>query len=153
MTRPRYETAEDLRKEKLVAQLFSQNYVGSTLFKMPDSYHLDFLVKVKHEARAAMEVKCRKITFGQYDTIILSLLKWKAGLEFERLGLGFLISFALEDGIYLYRHLAEHTITEMNIQFRGRTISHRDSADTEPMVNIKTEWLTKYSEINVHKSE
>lgn len=136
MTRPYYETRQDLNNESDLQQRI-QAVWPVTFAKLPISYHLDFALFGKSGKLAAMaEVKCRKNNHDTYDTLLLSVLKWAKGIEYARsLNTSFLVIVNFLDGDWFYKYLPEDA-DKIKIVHGGRTKQTRDAADIEPVVHI-----------------
>lgn len=106
------------------------------LRKLPISYRVDRAVIHGDAILAWLEIKCRTHSFATYDTLLLSMLKWSAGIEWFRVtGLPFVVVASLEDGdfYYVFRDDDEYTFV---ITFTGRTKNTRDDGDVEPVIHI-----------------
>src|SRR5262245_29296974 len=82
--RPRYETEADLDRERQVAKDFARAR-QLTLHKLPAFYEVDYALEWRGFMRGVLEVKCRSHHSGTYGTLILSLHKYKAMLDYARL--------------------------------------------------------------------
>ena len=133
MSRPLYETSANLSNEQSVAGLIEKRW-NVKLQKLPISYKVDFCAVRGKEVVAWMEIKCRNHPAGQYPTLMLSVLKWQAGIQLHQSTSAplFLVArFAC--GTILY---AEAILTDVEVEYGGRTAQTRDSADVEPVVMI-----------------
>jgi len=156
---PRHESAADLEHEARVRLKVGEAY-NTQLMALPISYKLDYLMIENNEAgtpAAWLEVKARKMEWGQYPTIVLSLSKWLAAKELSlETGLPFI--FAILDArgkIYqfkrssddFFRGPAANPVTgkhaRLEFAYGGRTRNTRDRNDIEPIVFIPAEWFTE----------
>lgn len=142
MSRPIYESDSDLDNEIIVRHWVEQA-TGTTLSKLPISYGLDYAVCGNdRNCLGWMEVKTRDFEWGAYPTIMLSLLKWMKGLEFvQKTGLPFI--FTIMDSLQNMYSITTTTDKQYKpfIEWGGRTVQTRDSADVEPVVHIPIEWF------------
>jgi hypothetical protein len=130
--RPRYETADDLTRERFVAdQLMKVG--GLRLQKLPVHYLVDFF-----HPRRIVEVKCRQHAHDAYPTLMLSLAKWQAGIYLAHLmhpQTVFVVAAGFTDGIWTCS-VAHKALPDYDIKMGGRTKQTRDGADIEPVVHI-----------------
>lgn len=135
--RPRYETAEDLKRETFVKEHL-EAVSGAVLDKMPDSYGPDFFTAGSKDLRGVriIEVKCRNNEYGKYTTLILSLRKWRDGLLLALTAGGqFTIAVGFTDGIYTLS-VDPKNLPAFKVVNGGRTNQTRDAADIEPVVHL-----------------
>ena len=142
MSRPLYETRGHLQEEKAVIEFISMCWQCEH-HKMPISYKLDYMLTRDKEAKAFVEVKCRKMRWGQYPTIFLSLSKVTAAQELRRTtGLTCYFAVYADPDVY-WIHLEDLIGRSDLIPFGGRTRQTRDSADIEPVFNIPIEMFRR----------
>jgi len=131
--REQYETQADLSNEQEVADVLSDAW-KIDLHKLPISYRLDFFVTKEGKGKAVVEVKSRNNTHDKYPTLMLSLSKWNHGIDFALCNkLAFVIAAKYTDGVFYYKYSDKD---EFSIEWGGRTVHTRDSADIEPVVHI-----------------
>lgn len=70
---PRYETADDLRNERVVADALAEH--GYEVIKLPIQYRLDWLLRQNNQPIGFAEVKARKCNLNTYPTVMISLSK------------------------------------------------------------------------------
>lgn len=70
---PRYETADDLRNERVVADALAEH--GYEVIKLPIQYRLDWLLRRNQQPVGFAEVKARKCNLNTYPTVMISLSK------------------------------------------------------------------------------
>jgi hypothetical protein len=70
---PRYETADDLRNERVVADALAEH--GYEVIKLPIQYRLDWLLRRNQQPIGFAEVKARKCNLNTYPTVMISLSK------------------------------------------------------------------------------
>ena len=133
MGRKLYESRQDLDRESACINHCVSKW-GTEFRKLPTSYRLDFMVTSAGQAAGWEEVKCRTHKSNQYDTVLLSLSKWHAGIDLhEKSGLPFIFVVSFKDAVFRYLYSVEDCI---HIRWGGRTKATRDSADIEPVVHI-----------------
>ena len=74
MTRPYYETKDDLNNEKQIAKVI-ENVFKCELYKMPIKLSLDFMAMRNGKAVAFIEARQRKNEMTRYDTYMISMYK------------------------------------------------------------------------------
>jgi len=148
--RPWYETSSDLEAENAVAGeilgLTSKykdwlNDLGAgfmadiAMRKLPVmTYKLDWCATRGKNIMAWAELKRRKITFNQYPDIMISVHKMAAGRELAiHTGINFVIFIAFLDGLGFHVVDLDKTYP---MEYGGRTVATRDSADIEPVCYI-----------------
>jgi hypothetical protein len=145
--RPRYETSEDLKNERDIADFIEKKY-KLILRKMPDRYFIDFMAfRENGTPVAVIETKRRRHSLGKYDTIFLSLAKWNHGRQFHHENhIPFAFIVALDDGIYKYKYesvdACGYDNKSLKIKWGGRD-DRGDGQDLEPMVHIPIGRLEK----------
>lgn len=133
ISRPIYESAEDLKNERSVAKKIATTY-GLDLKKMHMKYSIDYMAFDKSgEAVAVIEVKRRKNKYKKYQSVILSLAKYNRGVEYDRANdLQFIFAVEFDDGCYIYEYQPGDLF---RIQLGGRT-DRNDKQDIEPVIHI-----------------
>jgi hypothetical protein len=133
--RPRYETEANKKREKACVKKLNGAW-RRRLRKLPFSYHLDYALVQGEKVIVWLEIKGRSHSFATYDTLILSMLKWRTGIEwFRATGCPFVVVAALTDGNFYYVFREEDAYS-FDITYTGRTKQTRDEADIEPVVHI-----------------
>lgn len=79
MVRKRYENKKTLEAEAEFMKRLAAAW-NCRIRKLPISYNVDALASRNGGACAWVEVKCRSHKFDEYPDVILSMLKWKAGV-------------------------------------------------------------------------
>ena len=74
MTRPYYETQDDLNNEKQIAKVIESAY-KCELYKMPIKLSLDFMAMRNGKAVAFIEARNRNNEMTRYDTYMISMYK------------------------------------------------------------------------------
>lgn len=133
--RPMYETSETLAAERLVVESLQVAW-ECTLKKFPIAYQLDYMAFQDSDAKAVIEIKCRK---AKYDEMFLSLHKWLAGREMSiATGLPFVLVYAFGQEIF-WKPVQNEKI---GIKWGGRT-DRNDWQDSEPMATFKLSTFKK----------
>jgi len=146
MSRKLYESKEDLNRESACINHCVSKW-GTDFKKLPISYRLDFMVTSSGQAAGWVEIKCRTHKSNQYDTVMLSLSKWNAGIDLhEKSGLPFIFVVSFKDAVFRYLYSVEDS--SINIRWGGRTRATRDIADIEPVVHIPINLFKNLGAIN-----
>lgn len=136
-TRPHYETEENLNDEKEIISFFckTQDY---KYHKNPVRYYqLDYSLQDEDGRVFGMaEIKRRHHNSNKYDSVILSLNKWKHAMEYVRIGLVFYFIIKFDDGIHYMIVKPGEEGAHPFVVWGGRTTQTRDDGDVEPVVNI-----------------
>ena len=135
--RPVYETKDDLKNEKDIAKLVSDE-LDCTLVKLPRKYQLDYGIVTIGEGgkkfiTGMVEIKCRSILKDKYDTYMISADKFMVGLQYMQqfnLTIKLVVSWVDCVGVYDFKE-----DTSYHIGFNGR-YDRGDSEDVEPVVYI-----------------
>lgn len=127
-----YQTEEDLRREREVADVVCARY-GLEPVKLPDYTRLDFMLHRDGIAEAVLEIKCRNISSAKYDTYMLSKGKYDAMLDWLRMGFKVVLAVRWTDTIGIVRLPVDHTE-----DIGGRT-DRNDALDIERVVHIPIE--------------
>lgn len=136
MSRPMYETQEDLQRERQVMERLCEAWkVGCQ--KLPTKYVIDYGMLRDEKVVAWLEIKCRS---KKYDEMILSAAKWFAGKDLARqTALSFVLVYAFPDSSIHYLTIEPDMNPE--IRFEGRT-DRNDWQDREPCVILPLEWFS-----------
>lgn len=135
--RPTYESSGDRNNEIAISEHLSSIW-NCNFKKLPMSYYIDWILMKDAGPVAVAEVKCRRNSSTQYDTLMLSLAKWMNGKRLaQELSVPFLIIVQWTDGLFYAK--PESIIT---YGFGGRT-DRNDSQDVEPMVYINIDQFKK----------
>ena len=144
--RPRYETPEDLNREKAVALLL-EGHFGAEAVKLPESYRVDYAYfsRGRNPTPVAFcEIKCRNRAYDQYPTMVLSQSKWDVLVKLAK-DRWVPVHFATQllDGLYLM------TCRDVpyDVVVGGRTVDTRDEWDIEPVVLIP---MTEFKKVDGH---
>jgi len=129
--RKMYETPEDLKNERIVADKWEERY-NCTCHKLPFSYHADFVCMRDSKIVGFIEVKRRELLWGTHQTFMISELKRMNCIKLgEHFGVPSLLVFKYIDGIFWGNFADEPDFHEIG----GRKNSMRDSADIEIMAH------------------
>ena len=142
MNRPRYETALDLSNEENAANVIEKAW-GVSVSKIPDSYGADWMISRGKLQVGWGEYKRRKMSWGQYATIVLSVRKIADLIRLADVGGKALFFVEANDGL---RYADVYANDQFQIEIGGRTCKTRDSADIEPVVHLKTSRFKKVEE-------
>ena len=140
MARQQYEKEEDLTNERIAAEKWLNDQVyplidECEMIKLDDKAPADFLIKyVNGKPICLLEIKCRNISYFQYDTIMVSRQKYEN-----------LVRLSKEKQIpaYIVWHLKNDdsmVFTDVKNKFDqskigGRTVDTRDAWDIEEMAH------------------
>jgi len=129
VSRPLYETSEDLGRERDVVANIEKRW-SCQAQKLPMRYKLDYALMRNGKVSAWAEIKCR----GQrYATYLISLDKVSAGLRLSEISsLPFLIVVRYDDGTY-YCTVTKDLVYD--IEWGGRK-DRNDPEDQEPVLMI-----------------
>ena len=134
--RPLYETASDLKGEHATCRAWARRF-NYAIHKLPMSYELDFILTTQsNRAVSFLEYKRRHFPVNRYPTVMLSLKKVMRGCELSAaagIPSTFLVGFDDQIGSVCFSKIARKPNW---IEFGGRTVKTRDSADIEPVVMI-----------------
>jgi len=127
MSRPMYETPEDLANEKQICDRLSEVF-GCTFKKLPIRYHADFLIVRDGVCKGWLEIKNRNIPSDRYDSFLLDLAKVMRMHELaDETGLPAVLAVRWSDG-----RIGFHTLSgPLGIVYTGRT-DRNDSQDMGP---------------------
>lgn len=133
--RPTYENRETLQAEAATMSAVCESW-GATAKKLPSRYQIDWAVMDSTGAmKAWAECKRRHHKFGQYDTLMLSLGKYREGRQLSLdTGMPFLLIVEWDDGIRWMRGSSDMPA----IGVGGRD-DRGDPDDIEPCVFIPIE--------------
>lgn len=139
MSRPQYETQDDLKNEEEAIRRL-EAVSGRKSFKLPRGYRIDFAMCDGEEITSWIEVECIENPFKQYPTLAIGITKLMAGLAFEqKTGLPFFLVVHWPDFL---GYIRIKSLSEFKILKGGRT-DRNDSADVEPMVHIPIQMFKK----------
>jgi hypothetical protein len=136
-SRPIYETPEDLKNERDIADHVSHVWKIS-LVKMHLKHYIDFMAFRDGKAVAVVEARRRFNLANKYPTFFISLAKWNKGIEyFKTNNLEFCLVICWDDGMQYYKYKdGDDFEIEMggsqpwNKSWRG------DAQDYEPVIHI-----------------
>lgn len=119
--------------EAQVARMFSE-INDCRVKKMPQLYHCDYRAKIDGQI-FNLEIKCRDIRWGQYETIILSKHKLDDNFtDYMERDFVFLFLVKCDSGLYQFR-LTELNSELLDVAEGGRT-DRGDPLDIEPVYHI-----------------
>ena len=137
MTRPIYETQENLSNEDRVAQTIAR-WSGVEIIKLGPKYSFDRALIQKGEITGFMEIKCRTNPSTQYPDYLISAHKmFHALLWKDLLGMNVFLAVQWTD------RLGYHEIDPKNdypCRLAGRT-DRDDTQDLEPCLFIPIAWF------------
>ena len=150
--RPSYETDQDRGNERIVRDILME-YHNCAFGKLTNAHYvLDYC---GYEASTTkiigwFEIKCRNMSWGQYDTIMLSLGKWREGLQyFFSTGVPFYFVVSTYDGVFQYKQsMIDVKHGRIICEYGGRTEKTRDAGDVEPVMMIPIDLFEKISSEN-----
>lgn len=138
--RPVYEDEETLTRERACFAVLEEAW-GCTLHKLPMIYGVDAMAERDGELIGWVEVKGRNHNHDQYPTLILSLIKLRAGLALAGMtGKPFTIVSDFLDGPCFYR-VDSKEVRAFRVALGGRTNQTRDHGDVEPVIHIPSDRL------------
>jgi len=141
MKTPSLETRDDQKREERVAG-FLEGLWGVTCHKLPTSYSLDYWIESKEKSYWC-EVKCRTFGYDKYDTLILSMNKFRKGASYTlATGIPFISVFAMTDGLY-YHEWEKDTIYDIRMNVNP---TPQYEEDNEPYVHIHKDKITCLSD-------
>ena len=157
MARQQYETDKDLANEKIAAEKWLANSIypiidDCEVVKIKD-HRADYLARYMNgEPICLLEIKCRKMSYGQYDTIFVAMHKYRS-----------LIQLSKEKNIpaYLVWHLKnDDSMVFTNVETEpdfsavgGRTVQTRDAYDVEAMAHWSFTRVTSIHEARINDFE
>ena len=103
-SRPTYETKQDLKNEKAIAEYVMERLGIQQLVKLPRKYQIDYGVINRGEGNkkymtGLLEIKCRTTPKNKYDTYMISADKINTALQYYN---NFNLSFNLCVFIWLF---------------------------------------------------
>ena len=140
MNRPYYETEEDVRVEKAIAEMVCGIY-NYSFIKLKLAYQLDFALLRDGNVEVWLEVKRRQVQFDAYPDIILSLDKYMAGRNLIKHAPGTKFWFVVlfNDGTFLCDLTGKYA---EKVNIGGRT-DRNDWQDREPVIHIPTRYFKR----------
>lgn len=124
-----FETQDDLDNEREAVMALAA-YTQSIPYKMPMQSQIDFIMVRDGEAKAAVEIKCRKTPSQKYDKYLLSNKKYDALCAWAEFGLTSILLIKWSDAIGFVKVPIAHEKTIGGRYDRGPTIG------VEPVVLI-----------------
>jgi hypothetical protein len=148
MSRPLYESDQDLSNEKAVIETVSEIW-NCSFAKLPIRYHLDYVATHNAEVLGFCEIKVRNYTMDAITDMggyLLSYGKWcSAKTLCDASGLPFVLIVKTMDDIWW---ASFHKFLAKNLVIRGRK-DRGDWQDMEPCVLINTKLFKKVRRNNV----
>ena len=137
MTRPRYESPDDRRREREFYERFNGVWDTHKIAKLPDNAFADFAVcRANRVCVGVMEFKCRSFRWGAYPTVMISLLKAREVINIAD-AVGGRAWFAVQDSAGDVR-IATLSAPFERVEYGGRTRKTRDAQDIELVAHIRT---------------
>ena len=132
--RPTYETAEDRKREKAVADKITEK-INVPLNRYPEYHPFDWYGDF-NGIRHNVEIKCRDIIWGKYKTIILSRRKMVDGWhEFITQGRPFIFVVKDRQGKIMRYRMTRKNAARLKSRMGGRW-DRGDPQDIEQVVDI-----------------
>lgn len=142
MNRPLYETAENLKQEKAVADFASRKW-GCSFAKLKKAYALDYAIIRDKKVVSFAEIKCRKYSMEKLDSMggfMISLHKWIEAKNICQVSsVPFSLIIKTEDGVWLHK---TEDFSNDGVIIGGR-YDRGDSQDVEPVVLLKSDRFKK----------
>jgi hypothetical protein len=134
--RPRFETSEDMEREKKFIETISEAK-DETPKKLPPQYSLDYLMLNSYNRPMRfIELKQRSNTHLQYRTYVISLKKILNGQALAKsLNIPFELAVRFTDGDYVCTISDRPASSAYRVKWMER-IYNRDGYDGEPVVHI-----------------
>lgn len=139
-SRPTYETKQDLKNEKAIAEHVMERLGIQQLVKLPRKYQIDYGVINRGEGNkkymtGLLEIKCRTTPKNKYDTYMISADKINTALQYyNNFNLSFNLVVSWSDVIGVFKLDSKFT---PHIGFNGR-FDRGDWQDVEPVCYINT---------------
>lgn len=142
LSRPMYETAEDLTEEAKVLDLCCDVW-KCKWEKTPKSYPFDSVFLRDGEVRAFAEVKCRKFPSTRFPTTIINLDKWISLRQFHKeTNLPTVLIIGFSDGVIRFLWINEDIEPKV---ISGERKGRNDPQDRQPWVEFD---LSIFSRLN-----
>lgn len=142
MNRPLYETADNLKQEKAVADFASRKW-GCSFAKLKKAYALDYAIIRDKKVVSFAEIKCRKYSMEKLDSMggfMISLHKWIEAKNICQVSsVPFSLIIKTEDGVWLHK---TEDFSNDGVIIGGR-YDRGDSQDVEPVVLLKSDRFKK----------
>lgn len=130
MSRPRYESADSLEAEKRIKEHLEKAW-GASLHAMPISYGMDYCVEVNGKVKGVCEIKRRRCNKADFQTLFIALQKVMKAHQFLQVNIHPVLVIGWNDAVGL-QDLGKWP---EYVDYSGRTVQTRDSADVEPMAH------------------
>lgn len=138
MSRPLYESDDDLAKERAAVEALCSS-LGCSYSKLPISYGLDYALHRDGRVFSMIEIKCRNNTSQRYETIMVSVLKRIKALELRKSAhVTTNLVVAYTDGIYLIDFAEKPDYVAI-----GGRKDRSDSADIEPCIHYSVSRMAR----------
>lgn len=135
MTRPLFETSEDLDREAAATKALCE-HLGADAIKLPMRSRADQLLHSEGECVAIVEAKCRNISSARYEDYMLSASKYNALCDWAEKGFNTYLLVRWTDTTGYIQIPTEHGTGTGGRYDRG------DLADIEAMVYIPVDSFT-----------
>jgi len=140
MSRPRYETPEDMQREAEVRQACEKAW-SCKLEKLAAYEKLDYAAIRDEKPVAFVEIKCRNHEFGKFPTLMFGTTKIERALFYLRtFGLDTLLVVRDASGECYYTKIEP---SKIHLHYGGRTTNTRDSDDVTMVCHIATEHFSR----------
>lgn len=132
LTRPHYETKQNLRLEDVVSEIYAR-YLQVGQVKIPaKQYRMDRAAVCDGRIVGFFEIKTRTVAHNHYAFYMLSAAKFRDGVYWHNLGLSFTLVVSFTDGLFYYTY-RDHD--DIRYALGGRT-DRNDAQDIEPLALI-----------------
>lgn len=141
-----YETEQHLAREREFVD-FICNCWNCRLGKLGIKYGFDYSIVLNNslEVKGWLEIKCRNNRSDSFDTYMVGLDKWMAGVQLVRShpSQKFVLAVEFTDKrmYFLYDDLK---FKDYKIYYQGRTVQTRDDQDIEPCVFIPMKYFREF---------
>lgn len=142
MNRPLYESPQDVENERRVADKIAVAW-NCTVSRLKRAYPVDYAIFTESKCRAFAELKCRRYTMAQLDSMggfMLSMHKWAEARSLcNAAGVPFVVIVEDADGAVWWHRTT--TFGNDGIVLGGRT-DRGDDQDVEPVILLKASRFT-----------
>jgi hypothetical protein len=138
MSRPAYESNDDLRREQEAVEALEAIW-GVRCRKTPRYYEIDYcIVSPRDQVEGWVEVRCKRFPKDQHRTFYTSLKKYITLCRFaQATGLPAYILCRWEDTAPMLHRIEPANVRNCPITIGGRTVNSRgDDQDIEPVIHL-----------------
>jgi len=116
-----FETQEDLDNEREAIFRFSA-FTNCIPYKLPMESEADYVLMRGNDAKAIVEIKCRKIPSTRYDEYLIGQKKYNALIRWAELGFVPILLIRWTDVIGYVKLPVQHRTSMQGKNDRGQTI-------------------------------